>query len=83
MLPKLERSFEFLNDIRNSNIEVKQAEDVRAKRIMVMVDSLYSLVMELKEAKQGTLKSMVKSAVYSTGTVALMTFTALFEKMWT
>ncbi len=58
-------------------------EDIRAKRIMLMVDSLYSLVMEIKDTKEATLKSLVKGSVYSTSTVALMTFTALFEKMWT
>ncbi len=50
---------------------------------MLMVDSLYSLAMEVKGAKEDNLKSLVKGAVYSTSTVGLMTFTALFEKMWT
>lgn len=72
-----------LNPIRNSKMEVKDVEDIRARKIMLMVDSLYSLVMEIKEAKEDTLKSLVKSAIYSTSTVALMMFTAFFEKMWT
>ena len=82
LLPKDERSLEFCNSIKNSNLQIKQLDDIRAKKIMLMVDSLHSLVMEIKELKQHTLKSLVKSAVYSTSNVALMTFTALFEKMW-
>ena len=80
LLPK---DFKFNNIIKNSNIEVKQTEDIRARKIMLMVDSQYSLALEVKEEKEDTLKSLVKGAVYSTNTVALMTFTALFEKMWT
>ena len=83
LLPKGVHSFEFINSIKNSNIEVKQTEDIRARKIMLMVDSLYSLAMEIKGAKEDNLKSLIKSAVYSTSTVGLMTFTALFEKMWT
>jgi hypothetical protein len=83
LLPKDVHSFEFINSIKNSNIEVKQTEDIRARKIMLMVDSLYSLAMEIKGAKEDNLKSLIKSAVYSTSTVGLMTFTALFEKMWT
>jgi hypothetical protein len=82
LLPKDERSLQFNNNIKNSNLQIKQLDDIRAKKIMLMVDSLHSLVMEIKESKQHTLKSLVKSAVYSTSNVGLMTFTALFEKMW-
>ena len=67
----------------SKNIEVKQVEDIRAKRIMVLVDNLHSLVMEIKETKGDSLKSIIKNAVYSPSSVALMTFSVLFEKMWT
>ena len=33
---------------------------------MLMVDSLYSLAMEVKGPKEDNLKSLIKSAVYST-----------------
>lgn len=80
LLPIDERSLEMKDYL---NIEVKQVEDIRAKRIMVLVDNLHSLVMEIKETKGDSLKSIVKNAVYSTSSIALMTFSVLFEKMWT
>lgn len=87
MLPKDERSLEFKNNLENFNnsrdIEVKRIEDIRAKRIMVLVDNLHSLIMEIKEAKEDGIKSIIKNATYSTSSVALMTFSVLFEKMWT
>ncbi len=66
-----------LASIKNSNLQIKLLDDIRAKKIMLMVDSLHSLVMEIKELKEHTLKSLVNSAIYSTSNVA-----ALFEKMW-
>jgi hypothetical protein len=86
LLPRDERSLELKNYLEkqynSKNIEIKQVEDIRAKRIMVLVDNLHSLVMEIKEAKENNLKSIIKGAVYSTSSVALMTFSVLFEKMW-
>ena len=38
---------------------------MQAKRIMVLIDNLHSLVMEIKEAKEKNLKSIVKNSVYS------------------
>ena len=71
LLPKDERSLELKNYLEkqynSKNLEIKQVEDIRAKRIMVLVDNLHSLVMEIKEiAKGDSLKSIIKSAVYST-----------------
>jgi hypothetical protein len=86
LLPNDERSLEmkdYLKQYNSKNIEVKQVEDIRAKRIMVLVDNLHSLVMEIKETKGDSFKSIIKNAVYSTSSVALMTFSVLFEKMWT
>jgi hypothetical protein len=67
LLPKDERSLELKNYLEkqhnSKNLEIKQVEDIRAKRIMVLVDNLHSLVMEMKEiAKED---SLIKSAVYS------------------
>ena len=54
LLPNNERSLEikdYLKQYNSKNIDVKQVEDIRAKRIMVLVDNLHSLVMEIKENK--------------------------------
>jgi hypothetical protein len=83
LLPKDERSLVFKNNLNNSNIEVKQIEDMQAKRIVVLIDNLHSFVMEIKEAKGDSLKSIIKNSVYSTSSITLMTFSVLFEKMWT
>jgi hypothetical protein len=86
LLPHDERSLELKNNLNlnnSKNIEIKQIEDIRAKRIMVLVDNLHSLVMEIKEGKGDSLKSIIKNSVYSTSSIALMTFSVLFEKMWT
>jgi hypothetical protein len=86
LLPRDERSLELKNYLEkqynSKNIEIKQVEDIRAKRIMVLVDNLHSLVMEIKEAKENNLKSIIKNAVYSSSSIALMTLSVLFEKMW-
>ena len=86
LLPNDERSLELKNSLNlnnSNNIEVKQIENMQAKRIMVLMDNLHSLVMEIKEAKGESLKSIVKNSVYSTSSITLMTLSVLFEKMWT
>jgi hypothetical protein len=67
----------------SNNIEVKQMENMQAKRIVVLIDNLHSFVIEIKEAKGDSLKSIIKNSVYSTSSITLMTFSVLFEKMWT
>ncbi len=71
------------NSLNNSDIEVKQVEHIQSKKIMLIVDNLHSLVLEVEEIKGGALKSMIENTVYSTSSTALMTFSVLFEKMWT
>jgi hypothetical protein len=86
LLPEDERSFELKNSLNlnnSNNIEVKQIENMQSKRIMVLIDNLHSFVMEIKEAKGDTLKSVIKNSVYSTSSITLMTLSVLFEKMWT
>ena len=85
LIPNDERSLELKNSMNlnnSNNIEVKQIENMQAKRIMVLIDNLHSFVMETKEAKGDNLKSIIKNSVYSTSSVTLMTFSVLFEKMW-
>jgi hypothetical protein len=85
LIPNEERSLELKNSMNlnnSNNIEVKQIENMQAKRIMVLIDNLHSFVMETKEAKGDNLKSIIKNSVYSTSSVTLMTFSVLFEKMW-
>jgi hypothetical protein len=72
----------FKNNLNNSNIEVKLIEANQTRRMMLLVDNLHSLLLEIKEAKEGRLKSVVKNAVYSSSSIALMTLSVLFEKMW-
>ena len=55
---------------------------MQARRIMVLIDNLHSLVMEIKEAKGESLKSIIKNSVYSSNSITLMTLSVLFEKMW-
>jgi sugar-specific transcriptional regulator TrmB len=82
LLPKDERSLMFENDLNNPNIEVILVEPNQARRMMILVDNLHSLVLEIKEAKENNLKSIIKNAVYSSSSIALMTLSVLFEKMW-
>ena len=82
LLPKDERSLVFKNNLNNSNIEVRLVEAIQARRMMLLVDNLHSLVLEIKEAKENNLKSIIKNAVYSSSSIALMTLSVLFEKMW-
>lgn len=86
LLPEDERSIEFKNSLNLNNlrnIEVKQIENMQTKKIIVLIDNLHSFVMEIKEAKGDGLKSIVDNSVYSTSSITLMTFSVLFEKMWT
>lgn len=82
LLPKDERSLVFKNNLNISNIEVKLVEATQARKMMLLVDNLHSLVLEVKEAKESSLKSIIKNAVYSSSSIALMTLSVLFEKMW-
>ena len=82
LLPKDERSLVFKNDLNNSNIEVRLVEANQVRRMMILVDNLHSLVLEIKEAKENNLKSIIKNAVYSSSSIALMTLSVLFERMW-
>ena len=82
LLPKDERSLVFKNNLNISNIEVRLVEAIQARRMMLLVDNLHSLVLEIKEAKENNLKSIIKNAVYSSRSIALMTLSVLFEKMW-
>ena len=59
-----QKQFSNLNNL--NNIEVKQIENMQSKRIMVLIDNLHSFVMEIKEAKGDTLKSVIKNSVYRT-----------------
>jgi two-component system, OmpR family, sensor histidine kinase VicK len=82
LLPKDERSSKFNNNLDNPNLQVKQ-EEIRASRLILLADSLHSLVMDIQVTKGDNLKSIIKTAVYSTSSIALMTLSVLFEKMWT
>lgn len=82
LLPKDERSSKFTNNLDNPNLEIKQ-EEIRASRLILLADSQHSLVMDIKDTKGDNLKSIIKTAVYSTSSIALMTLSVLFEKMWT
>ena len=67
LLPEDERSFELKNSLNlnnSNNIEVKQIENMQSKRIMVLIDNLHSFVMEIKEAKGDSLKSIIKNSSY-------------------
>ena len=69
LLPNDERSLELKNKLNlnnSNNIEVKQIENMQAKRIVVLIDNLHSFVMDTKEAKGDSLKSIIKNSVYST-----------------
>jgi len=52
LLPKDERSLVFKNDLNNSNIEVKLVGGIQARRLMLLVDNLHSLVLEIKGVKR-------------------------------
>jgi hypothetical protein len=82
LLPKDERSSEFNNNLNNSKIQLKQ-EEIQTSRLILLTDSLHSLVMDIRDTRGDGLKSIIKTAIYSTSSIALMTLSVLFEKMWT
>lgn len=83
LLPKEKHTFEPENEFINSNFELKQVEDIRAKRIVLITDNRYSLTIETNEVQKDGLNSSLRNGIYSTSSVGIMTSTALFEKMWT
>ena len=72
----------WLSSLNNSNLLVKQG-DIGTTKIIVLVDSQHSLVMDTKETEGDNLKTIIKNAVYSNSSTTLMTLSVLFEKMWT
>jgi hypothetical protein len=83
LLPKDERSYEFENYLNSSDIELKQVDNIVTKRIELIIDNLHSLIIEINKPGTEALKSIIKNGSYSTSSIALMTFSVLFEKMWT
>lgn len=82
LLPKNEYSFALFKDLNSTNFEMREVNDVGAKRIVLIADNQSSLAVEISQSGKGGLRTPLRNGIYSTSSVALMTFSALFEKMW-
>lgn len=84
LLPKDKQSLVPLKYLNNTNFEVKEADDIRAKRIVLLSDNQSSLAIEINqsEPERPNHLSPLSKGIYSTGSIVLMTLTVLFEKMW-
>jgi hypothetical protein len=75
---------EILNDkLSDLNIELKKIKQTQAKKMILIIDNLHSLVIEMDEVKGNYVGSKIRNCIYSTSPMSLMTFSVLFEKMWT
>jgi phosphatidylserine/phosphatidylglycerophosphate/cardiolipin synthase-like enzyme len=82
LIPKEKQSFQSLNYLDNTNFEVKEVNDIRAKRIVLLSDNQSSLSIEINDSRVREHTSPLSKAVHSTGSVALMTLSILFGKQW-
>jgi phosphatidylserine/phosphatidylglycerophosphate/cardiolipin synthase-like enzyme len=82
LLPKNENSFPFLKDLNDINFELREVNDIRSNKIVLIADNQSSLSFEINQSDNGVLKTSLRNGIYSTSSVALMTFSVLFEKMW-
>jgi hypothetical protein len=82
LLPKYRLSFEHFKHLDSTNFELKEVDDIRAKKIVLISDNQSSLVIEINDSEIPAHSSPLSNGVYSTGSVALMTLSVLFEKMW-
>lgn len=77
LLPKGE-----LNDLDNLGVNLKRVKKNQSNKLILVVDNLHTLVGEINEFRENDLELTIRNAVHSTSTLSLMTFSALFEKMW-
>jgi len=71
-----------LKYLNNTNFEVKEVDEIRTKRIVLLSDNQSSLAIETSQSERPNHFSPLSKGIYSTGSVALMTLTVLFEKLW-
>lgn len=82
LLPKYRLNFEHFKYLDSTNFELKEVDDIRAKKIVLISDNQFSLAIEINDSEIHANSSPLGNGIHSTSTVALMTLSVLFEKMW-
>ena len=82
LLPSNDNALELLKHLNRSNFEIKEVNDIHAKRIVLVADSHSSLSIAVSQSENEGIRTRLWNGIFSTSPVTLMTFSVLFEKMW-